>query len=364
MHLARESGPCTPRNRCTLSAVVFVALGWTASQAIGQPAWIDVSPGLPQVRYGSLAWGDYDSDGDLDLVVAGELYGNDVARIYRNDGEGVFVDSGAGLVGVRQAAVAWGDYDGDGDLDLAVSGITWVSYRGFVAVSKVHRNDSGSFTDVGAPLFGLRLGSIAWADFDNDGDLDLLITGATYEEPLYALTILYRNDAGSFRDVYTGLPGVFSSSIAWGDYDNDGDLDLAMCGTPGAGMFTGIYRNDGGGIFTDIQAGLTAVASGSLAWGDYDHDGDLDLAVCGNGTAQVYRNDSGSFIDIHAELPGASVSSLAWGDYDGDGDLDLALSGGTATTPFVTVCRNDGGDVFYRHPSPDGRRELFHGGLG
>ena len=106
----------------------------------------------------------------------------------------------------------------------------------------------------------------------------------------------------SFTDIAAGLAGVASSSGAWGDFDGDGDLDMVVAGI-GSGdvAVSRIYRNDGGGTFTDIDAGLTGVYAGAVVWGDYDSDGDLDLLLLGLTTtgggefvARIYRNDGGS----------------------------------------------------------------------
>ena len=85
--------------------------------------------------------------------------------------------------------------------------------------------------------------------------------------------------------------------MAWGDYDNDGDLDILLTGDHGSGgRVAKVYRNDGGGTFTDIGAGLTGVYDSSVAWGDYDNDGDLDILLTGYSgsgkVAKVYRNDA------------------------------------------------------------------------
>jgi hypothetical protein len=152
---------------------------------------------------------------------------------------------------------------------------------------------------------------------------------------------------GAFTDINAGLPGVQSCSVAWGDYDNDGDLDIALAGQSSTTPIARIYRNNGAGSFTDINAGLTGVTLCSLAWGDYDNDGDLDLAVAGSTIndyiSRIYRNNgNGTFCDISAGLTGVACCSLAWGDYDNDGDLDLAISGAdTGGNPITKIYRND-----------------------
>ncbi len=114
-----------------------------------------------------------------------------------------------------------------------------------------------------------------------------------------------------------------------------------------------MYRNDGAGVFTDVDAGLTGVAWGSVAWGDYDRDGDLDILLAGGerydyqGQAirfvtKLYRNDNGVFTHVGANLPGIFEGKAAWGDYDNDGDLDVLLAGYDGDMGLSKVLRNDG----------------------
>ena len=302
-----------------------------------------LTAGLPGAYASSLAWGDYDNDGDLDVLLAGySLTEGYVADVYRNDGGGLAGVS-AGLEPVSDASVAWGDYDGDGDLDILLAGYN----ASDVATSTVYRNTGAGFTDAAAGLEGLGGGSAAWGDYDNDGDLDILLTG--YNASDQPTSMVYRNDGAGFTAIAAGLEGVGAGSAAWGDYDNDGDLDILLTGYNAVIEPTSaLYRNDAGG-FTDVTAGFEGVGDSSAAWGDYDNDGDLDVLLTGyNGsfqpTSTVYRNDPGGFADIGAALTGVSYSSAAWGDYDNDGDLDILLTGySPSAEPTSKVYRNAGG---------------------
>ncbi|MCB0079596.1 MAG: VCBS repeat-containing protein, partial [Caldilineaceae bacterium] len=312
----------------------------------------EISTTLPQIS-GSARWGDYDNDGDLDILLVGGMGSyNYAAKVYRNDGGGAFIDIGANLTGVDPSSVAWGDYDNDGDLDILLTGYYYVSSGGHhYYVAKVYRNDGGeSFTDINAALIGVDAGSVAWGDCDNDGDLDILLTGYTGSA---SISKVYRNDGGgTFTDIGAALPGVRYSSVAWGDYDNDGDLDILLTGNASS-FVASVYRNEGEGVFTNINAALTGVWWGSVAWGDYDNDGDLDILLtgctrynygCTGYTAKVYRNEGeGIFTDIQAVLTPIKAGKAAWGDFDNDGDLDIALNGIIGTALITRFYRNDHG---------------------
>src|SRR5262249_11109376 len=143
-------------------------------------------------------------------------------RIYHNNRDGTFTDIQAGLPGVRSCALAWGDYDNDGDLDLLVSG--WASTN---SITKIFRNDHGTFVDSGVVLPALSHGSVAWGDYDNDGDLDILINGMN--DGYQYFTFVLRNDGqGNFIDINAPLNNRGEGTAIWGDYDNDGDLDILI----------------------------------------------------------------------------------------------------------------------------------------
>jgi hypothetical protein len=111
----------------------------------------------------------------------------------------------------------------------------------------------GGFVDIGASLIGVSLSSVAWGDYDTDGDLDILLTGLSDGGPIARV---YRNDGGTFVDIAASLIGVYFSSVAWGDHDLDGDLDILLTGSDGSVNVTKVYRNDGG-LFIDSGASLT-----------------------------------------------------------------------------------------------------------
>jgi len=285
---------------------------------------------LRGISIGSAIWGDYDNDGDLDILLTGrDSTATNIAKIYRNDSGGAgFVDIQAPLEGVRFSRNAWGDYDNDGDLDILLTG---ESDAGRIA--KIYRNDKGAFVDINAMLPGVYRGSVAWGDFDNDSDLDIFMTGFTAADSV--ISKIYRNEGSRFLEHPASLVGVFRrGSVALGDYDEDGDLDLLLAGETSAGpRITKVYQNDRG-RFVDIQAGLEGINSGPVAWGDYDNDGDLDILLAGKKSneqfdAAIFKNENNgsSFRRIESPIAPIDDGDAAWGDYDNDGDLDILQIG-------------------------------------
>ena len=238
---------------------------------------------------------------------------------------------------------AWGDYDGDDDLDLIILGET-SSGR----LTKIYRNNGTSFSDSGIALEQLKDGEAAWGDFDGDGDLDLLLSGSSASGPK---TILYRNDAGVFTAVASSFTQVEESSLDWGDYDKDGDMDVALAGNSAGGRVSEIYRNDGGGTFVKLSASIDGISNGIIRWGDLNKNGFLDFLISGETTAasvsRVYKNDgNGSFAAIGSLIGSLTESHGDWGDYDNDGDLDIVLSGFDGASPKTTIYRNNGNESF------------------
>ena len=268
----------------------------------------------------SIAWGDYDNDGDLDLAVGNS---DQPKRVYRNEGTPLSPDaSWSSSESDATRSIAWGDYDGDGDLDLAVGN--------YNQPNQLYQNDNGTLSDsaVWLSVEADSTTSIAWGDYDGDGYLDLAVGNSLQPNRLYHNI----NGALARSAVWSSAETDTTLSIAWGDYDGDGDLDLAVgnWGEPNR-----LYRNDGivGGVpqMTLIWSSDETDWTSSVAWGDYDGDGDLDLAV-GNYSQpnRLYRNEGGMLTSaaVWSSAEMDDTNSVAWGDYDGDGDLDLAAGNG------------------------------------
>lgn len=294
--------------------------------------------------YNSLDWGDYNNDGKADLVIAGALpdstgysvSSNSTTHIYSNDGNGnMILKDSIEIRGVHAGDTRWVDFNNDGNLDLVVSGINYS--LGFGAFA-IYKNEGGKFEAVKDSFEGVMFGSIDVADYDNDGDLDLLATGwAKVDSNYLFVTYIWENQNGEYvkKDITEQVPGIMYGRANWVDIDNDMDMDIIISGNKTEGEpDIRTYKNDNG-AFTLDQTISGFKNFGRIALGDYDNDGDLDIAVMTmdddyNKFVSIYNNNSGNFERI-AHLPGLSVSAgatpLAWGDYDNDGDLDLIVNG-------------------------------------
>ncbi|WP_293348413.1 MULTISPECIES: DUF4347 domain-containing protein [unclassified Microcoleus] len=268
---------------------------------------LDRNVKLPGIFNGSAAWGDYNNDGTPDLVLTGDTgAGGYIAKVFRNEGRNFEEETGAKLPGVKGNA-AWGDYDNDGNKDILLTGDTGSEY-----IAKLYRNTGNGFTEKPLPqsqnpnepiIYG------AWGDSNSDGKIDILLTGGSSRpnESNYGRTRLLGNnsngDTTSFLEAYYPF-GYGGSRGAWGDYDNNGKLDILVTelgGNSGSSVAKVYAKNDSGSNFELLKdAGLPDNVASPSSWGDYNKDGRLDIALTtkdnspgSNDTfVKVYRNNT------------------------------------------------------------------------
>ena len=278
-------------------------------------------------------WADYDGDGDLDVVIT---FDDHAPILYRNNGNYTFTDvtASAGLTFGSPAGgyntAAWADFDQDGDMDLYCS---WGE--------KLFRNNgNGTFTDISVSAgFSASYSAAAavWIDIDQDGDLDLLKIGGA--EPFGELPLYINNGNITFASseirLDHGWGGKHNTSwyqgIAAGDYNNDGLPDFYLTSYDNH-TCDSLYVNNGDGTYSDVYASSgmpdsTNLSHYAVTWLDYDNDGWLDLAV----DRQLYRNSrDGTFTDVTGSA-GILVSQGGYGvvklDADGNGGQDLYFTG-------------------------------------
>jgi len=292
-----------------------------------------------------LEWGDYDGDGDLDLLVGVSESGP--VSLFSNDGDGSFTNVTADALGsvvLKLGGAVWLDYDGDGDLDIFLAGES--------TTSQLLQNNGGVFTNVAATAgvaASVKAKAVAAVDFDGDGDTDLFVA---VED---GTNILYENNGdGTFTDVASAAgvanSGMKNRTATWVDYDGDGDLDLFVGVHQGTSR---LYENNGDGTFSDVTtaSGISTGASklSGAVWGDVNGDGLADLFVAGEESVNklFVQNEDGTFTESATQAGVAGVASqkgktAVFADLNGDGYDDLIVAGDA----MLAIYQNNGDGTF------------------
>ncbi|MGI4869678.1 MAG: beta strand repeat-containing protein, partial [Janthinobacterium lividum] len=344
----RVSVPATVHSTGGAAAVPYVyqfttAVGGTGIGNFRAPA-ANADPAVgnsPQ----SVAVGDVDGDGDLDMLTANS--GSSTVSVRLNDGSGSFSAPATNpnpAVGSGPGSVVLGDVDGDGDLDMLTANANDNT------VSVRLNNGTGNFTAPATnpnPAVGSSPGSLALGDVDGDGDLDMLTANFGGN----TVSVRLNDGTGNFTAPATNAnPTVGSGpiSVALGDVDGDGDLDLLTANYGGSTV--SVRLNDGTGNFTPPATNpnpALGTAPYSVALGDVDGDGDLDLLAANSGSNTVsvrLNNGTGSFTGGSDPAVGSTPYSVALSDVDADGDLDLLTANHGGNT--LSVRLNDGSGSF------------------
>jgi len=296
------------------------------------------------VMKSAIAFADVDGDNDQDVLITGATTTNqEIAELYTNNA-GVFtLVAGTPFTGVSDGSVAFADVDNDGDQDVVITGRN----AGSQVINLYLNNGSGVFTLDASNTFSLNgFASLAFADVDANGFQDLVITG-------YASTSLYKNTGGTFTlDATTSFQALGKSATDFADVDGDGDQDLLISGG-NAGYHTKLYINNGAGVFTLSAQAFQGVFRGDNEFADIDNDGDQDVLITGynGGTyyANLYSNNGLGVFSLIAGTPFDPMfaSSVAFGDMDSDGDKDLIMSGlATGLGRITKLYDNDGTGTF------------------
>jgi len=274
----------------------------------------------------TVSWGDYDGDGHVDLFAGFFTFHtpSEPHRLYRNKGDGTFtrvLDGGIAddMDPSYATSAVWVDYENDGDLDLYVTQSNLLQ----PSPDRLYLNNGdGTFTRSGLDWIQNEISvDSAWGDFDNDGLIDLLITSAQ------KAFLFHHETDHSMSRTRMNITNDNLSGVSWSDYDHDNDLDIFIAGE---GI---VHRNDGEGIFTSDPVPLAVPWIPSTA--DIDNDGDLDLAVVTfrGENCQLFINNGQSGWEIVpdgiASADGIGCRTPLWGDYDNDGFIDLLVTAST-----------------------------------
>lgn len=346
--------------------------------------------------YSSYDYADVDADGDLDVMLTGADGVGDIAYLYINDGLGNFqLDTKNPFLfeGTSSGTVNFGDFDGDNDLDIVITGFNYLRKP----ISNLYFNDgSGIFSAANNfAVDGVANSALDIGDIDNDGDLDIMISGQS--RTTLPITKLYKNNGlGSFTEVInTPFDFVEGGSIDFADIDGDSDLDVLMTGqirNPGgtANNRTKLYKNNGQGNFTLMNNTLfSGFITSDAAFEDIDFDGDQDLIISGGinnnqGITHVYLNDGIGNYSLQTPnvfLPAWS-SRIVFADIDNDNNNELLLTGlwvGNRSTKSILYKKDSLGHFFvfddttlntgyngtsiFLDTDQDGDQDLITGGL-
>ncbi|MEZ4859346.1 MAG: T9SS type A sorting domain-containing protein [Flavobacteriaceae bacterium] len=279
---------------------------------------------------------DLDGDDDLDLYFSGIGFSiGEFTHIYLNDGTGVFTQlANSSLPEFQGSGATIGDVDGDGDPDIIIA----AQDKNGVYVADVFLNDGdANFAPMGTNTFTkVKLASLAFIDIENDGDADVVISGE--QQNGSPSTQLYINDGtGNFSpDGNTVFEAHFANDVDVTDTDNDGDLDLLMSGMNGTNEpKTLLYLNDGTGAFSLLaNNNLQQTFAGANTFADLDNDGDRDILITGSQQGglpnifnKVYENTGNNQFVEAATLGGEYLSSCVVEDFNGDGLKDIIIMG-------------------------------------
>ncbi len=333
--------------------MILFLLPYTVSAAYlnEDSAW---SNGMTGSFWTSIITGDIDNDGYNDLIQIGctdsvaTACTEYLAKVYVNNGTSFVDDSqwSSNLTAVHYGSIALGDIDSDGDLDLALSGC--LNGGGSVSscpnavdrFSNIYVNNGTSFVESvqwKGDIQNTWKSSFAFGDINLDGKLDLILSGGG---ALGRSSNVYLNNGTSFVESSTWqqeLTGVYGSSSTLVDVDNDGDLDLFLVGDSGSGYIARAYTNNGTSFVANSSwySSLLGVELTSTVWGDFDNNGRMDFSLIGHTSSdehEIYNNTGSSLISIKSSVPAGDLIGIfegtqSFGDYDNDGDLDLFTSG-------------------------------------
>jgi hypothetical protein len=304
---------------------------------------------LPSLLHPIFGAADFNKDGFVDLVLTGVVSGGDTRPImgggvYLNNGSGSFTKlASASLITLSRGTVDCGDFDLDGDVDILMTG----SDKSLLARTVIMANNGdGSFSELPHPLPGVRgtFGSGgSWGDYDRDGDLDILLSGEKYaaNETAPITKIFVNNGDHTFTESPISLL-QFNGKSEWVDVNADGWLDVFVSGYQKFEftVFSKLYINQSGS-FADGASITDNYPFFDFSWADFDNDGDKDM-LSRSGVMSVYINNGGTSFTKNTGTTFPHHSQFSVVDFEGDGDFDILFAGTTTPfTPSILAFRNN-----------------------
>lgn len=294
----------------------------------GEGNFSKLQTNFPGVTAGSVSWGDYDIDGDLDILICGLTNYGPITKVFKNEGDYIFRDAYFNIKGITEGEAVWNDFDSDGDLDVFIIGLE-MDYPIPKPIAMLYQNRDSIFVPIDSSFHKLADSSAEFFDFDSDGNEDLIISGYNIDKKK-DYTYLYHNDKQKFKLKLTKIKGVSNGDISCGDFDADGDEDILISGGQ-ITKTTKIYENKNGN-FKEYPTLLPALDMSKSFWCDVDNDGFLDIFLMGFDISQdviiqLYRNANGRFLEMKAELNNSWLGNATFADFNTDGFSDFLITG-------------------------------------
>lgn len=303
-------------------------------------------PNIPNLNNSKCAWGDLNSDGQQDLVLMGEQPDKYITSVYINNTDHFSQMIIPELKALSNGSLSLMDFNNDNHLDIFYTGNDKEGNKHTLLFKNIEGN---SFSKVTTSFENVNLSSHTWLDFNNDGFIDLILSGLDSKSQIITKTYINNKNEG-FDIQELNLSNIYSGNTKSVDYNKDGWTDLLLTGkSEGSNRICHLYKNNEGRSFDKVIE-FDGLSKGDSEWGDINNDGFPDLALAGynglNYTAKIYTNIDGTFQFSQDLTPPLGGCDMEWIDYDGDEDLDLICIGGVKNTSPQTILYTNNNAVF------------------
>ena len=258
------------------------------------------------------------------------------------------------IQGIRIGSIAWGDHNNDGLLDFIMTGDAGI---GEVYYSAIYKNiENNSFEEYSEVIEAVEKSSLDWGDFSNNNYIDIIFSGLKYKSnSLNIYTSIYKNNTNNTfsEQINVNLSKSCKGDVVWGDYNNDAYSDILQTGYSYGDLISKIYENNKNNTVTyQDNISINEVMNANISWGDYNNDGLLDFVFLGTAIdyviTKIFKNNGNNSFSPQdgIELTNVLAGSIEWGDYDNDGYLDIVLSGQYDGDRTTKIYKNNGDETF------------------